>query len=519
MTDNTSMILVEEKDTTKKSAFERSIKDLDIPKFIKYFLSPHDPNDSLEFMVTELLTLKCGEELESYRQAVVEMRNPRLRNTVREFVNTDYKLKSFLEKRKKIIDECDGDVWRAIGRDTRELIDADYQILKHYCKSIEKTQQIRTESNLLNGIKEFGSAAREDEHYKISEMVIDDMKNFGESMIDVRYSYFGSNLRMFHIKADTKTKMRKMIDWYIHRTKCALSAAITFGFILLHVTDEEKLFAKFLEYLIGKNAPSIQTTLEYRKITDFLLGSNRYAEKIESNKIPLTYPDFTEEGVSIKELYNPCLLLQKDMKPENIVSNDVESKPEKNVAVITGPNNTGKSVYLKSIGLAVALAQNGFPLPSKNSRIMQFDKMHTHFVQEEDIALGEGAYLDELKRMKEVFETAKPNSLLLINEPIKGSSPEDSVEVTLRFIKGYRKLKAPTFITTHYHDVAKEVDGWEGVKNLKTDVRVVEKEIIPSYKIMPGKAGKSYGVEIADKFGLTEEGIYRMVEKNRQIPR
>jgi len=112
-----------------------------------------------------------------------------------------------------------------------------------------------------------------------------------------------------------------------------------------------------------------------------------------------------------------------------------------------------------------------------------------------------------------MFQNATPRSLIIVDEPIRGSSPEDAKEMSLRFIKGFIKLKAPTFLTTHLHGVAREADGWKGVKNLQTEVEVDGKELKPTYKIKLGKAGKSYGIEIADKFGLTEEEIQRMLEK------
>jgi len=118
-----------------------------------------------------------------------------------------------------------------------------------------------------------------------------------------------------------------------------------------------------------------------------------------------------------------------------------------------------------------------------------------------------------LRRIKELLQKATPRSLLIVDEPIRGTSPEDAKEMSLRFIKAFTKLKAPTFFTTHLHDITREVEGWKGIRNLQTEIELVGKEIKPTYRIVPGKAGKSYGIEIAEKFGLSEEDILRMIEK------
>jgi DNA mismatch repair protein MutS len=168
---------------------------------------------------------------------------------------------------------------------------------------------------------------------------------------------------------------------------------------------------------------------------------------------------------------------------------------------------------VKSIGLAYVLAQNGFPIPAQYAQLIELDGIYTHFIHPEDITLGEGSYLDELRRIKELFQKATPRTLIIIDEPIRGTSPEDAKEMSIRFIKGFLKLKAPTFFTTHLHDVARKVENWDGVKNLQTKVELVGKNIKPTYKIVPGKSDKSYGIEIAEKFGLSEEDILHMIQE------
>lgn len=495
----------------------RVIDDLDIMKFTSYFLSPYNPEDSLEYMSKELVTLKRGEKLDAYRKTVQELMDKSgLRQTVEEFVGNDYDLKSWLEERKKIV----GPFERIpdLSRESlHKLVKTDYQILKSYHDLVEKTQEIESESSLLRKIKKFGFTISQDENYQTSKRMVETMENFGESKLHIRYDYFDTVTGVHHIRFDPSERgIKEMLGWYLHTGKVGIEYILGLGFAYFFPSRRELFYTDALEFLIKQNSPSTQKILEYRKIMDFFLGATRYIEKIKSNETPLTFPSFTkEEGFLIKELYNPCLLLQKGIRgKEDIVTNDAESNFEQNIAIITGPNNTGKTVYVKSIGLAYALAQNGFPIPAQNAQLSELDSIYTHFVHPEDITLGEGSYLDELRRIKELFQTATPKSLLIADEPIRGSSPEDAKEMSLRFIKGFMKLKAPTFLTTHLHGVAKEADNWEGVRNLQTEIMSDGKEIKPTYKIKPGEAGKSYGVEIAEKFGLKEEDIFHMIEEH-----
>lgn len=522
-----------------ETVLERAIADLDIREFVSYFLPPHVPEDSLDYMdkklatpehegrqvvrelmvdslkytTEELVTLKRGKTIEDYRQNIQELMNKSgLKQVVEKFVKSDYYLLYGFDKRLKIAKPYFS-YWSR--EDVKKLARVDYEILKSYRNSVESTQEIESDSSLLRELKEFGSSVIQNENYQASKNMVEDMENYGEAKLGIRYDYFETVRGLDHIKFDTKERWKEMLDWYFHKTKVGIGRLTSFGYVSLFPSRREIFHVKALEFLIEQNLPFILKTLAYRKPMDFFLGSTIYADKMESVGIPLTFPSFTKEsGLLIKELYNPCLLLQRHIKEKkDIVPNDVESCPEQNVAIITGPNNTGKSIYVKSIGLAYTLAQNGFPIPAQGAQLSELDCVYTHFVHPEDIELGEGSYLDELRRVKELFEGATPRSLLLVDEPIRGTSPEDAEEMSLRFIKGFIKLKAPTFLTTHYHSVARKVGDWDGIKNLQTEVAVDGKKLRPTYKIILGEAGKSYGLEIAEKYGLSEEDIIRMIEK------
>jgi len=273
----------------------------------------------------------------------------------------------------------------------------------------------------------------------------------------------------------------------------------------LFPSQGERFYVEALNFLIDQNLNHIQNLIEYRKKLDFFAGAVRYTKKIESIGMHYTLPSFTEERkFLIEELWNPCLLLQ-DLGKEKIVCNNAEFDGNKNITILTGANNTGKSIYVKSIGLAYALAQNGFPIPARKASLMELDAIYTDFTHPEDIEKGEGALLDELNRVKRIINKANDRSLIILDEPIRGTSPEDSEEICSRIIERFEKINSPTYLVTHHHKLAEKVRK-ENVKYLMTEVNFEEEKpkitLKTTYKIKDGIAGKSYGVELANEIGI-----------------
>lgn len=501
---------------------ERAIDDLDLRRFAKVFLSPYQPEDSLEYMAERFVTLKQGEERENCRKTIEElMSDSSLRQQAAEFVEEDYALKSWIAKRDKIVGSSkigrtlvEMIIWLNRGK-LKELIRVDYQLLKSCCALVKRAQEIEGESAIMQGIRELSLNIAQNKDYQTAKEAVETMENFGEAGLRVKYNYFNTVTGLGYLKFSPNERWKNLLGWYIYEAGNKIGYLLSLGLKGLFPSRKEIFLVQALEFLVEQNLPLIQELLEYRKLIDFFLGAARYVDRMKLSGIPLVFPDFSrKEGFLIKELYNPLLLLQSDIEERgDIIANDAESSPEQNVAIITGPNNTGKTVYVKSIGLAYVLAQNGFPIPASEAEICELQDVYTHFVHPEDIALGEGSFLDELRRIGEMLQSATSKSLLIIDEPIKGSSPEDAEKISLRIIRGLLLLKAPVFLTTHLHSVAGEASNWKGVKALQTGVNLKEKKIQPTYKIKPGKAEKSYGIEIADELGFTLEGILKTVEE------
>lgn len=500
----------------KEEIIERVIVDLDIERFLRYFflppvvsLNPEKEEQLLDYMARELAILKRGKELIDRRNLVRELIEiPDLKKKVEEIVKEGYNLLFSLEKREELVGagEWRKDLVYLSEGKTREFIRINYQILKAYTLLVEMAQQIESRTDFVRTLKKIASQMSDDEYYKHSKEMIENMQNFGEARLCVRYDYFRKVQDVSSIKFDPKEKkIKETLSWYLKKWRDKRT-----GWLRFSASREESFYAEALDFLVMKNLSNMTEILTYPERLEFFLGGLRYIKTIESAGLPLVFPVFKKKReFAVKELYNPCLFLRGWIK---IIPNDVQFDPKENVAIITGPNNSGKSVYVKSIGLAYCLAQNGFPIAARVAELSELKDIITHFVSPGDIAKGEGMYLDELRRIRELFLSASKESLLVVDEPIRGSSFEDAEEMSLRFIKGFLFLGAPTFLTTHLHQVSEKVNSWQGIRNLRTKI---DKNHKPTYKIILGRE-KSYGVEIADRFGLTTKGILEMIRKRNK---
>jgi DNA mismatch repair protein MutS len=187
------------------------------------------------------------------------------------------------------------------------------------------------------------------------------------------------------------------------------------------------------------------------------------------------------------------------------------------MCIITGPNNGGKSTYVKTVGLIQWMAQQGLFVPAKSARVSQVDGIYTHFVSPDDITEGEGRYLNELRRMRYIFENATPHSLVILDEPCGGTSYEEGKAQSRVILEGLANLGPTTYFTTHMHELARDLPstpGFERARNLQAACKYNEdgSKLVYTYKIKPGVSGKSYGMELAKETGLDRESLKKLVD-------
>jgi DNA mismatch repair protein MutS len=209
-------------------------------------------------------------------------------------------------------------------------------------------------------------------------------------------------------------------------------------------------------------------------------------------------------------------VVEKILRDENVpfVANDAalggNGAPQ--IALITGPNASGKSTYLRQIALIVLLAQIGSFVPADDAVVGLCDRIFTRIGLYDRIGAGESTFMTEMIETAEILHHATPRSLILLDELGRGTSTYDGLAVArsvLEFIHNHPKLKTRTLFATHYHELAELEAVLPALENLHVEIEENAGELTFKYKISPGIALKSYGVYAAKLAGLPKPVVRR----------
>jgi DNA mismatch repair protein MutS len=192
---------------------------------------------------------------------------------------------------------------------------------------------------------------------------------------------------------------------------------------------------------------------------------------------------------------------------EQYVPNDLILDTAKDqILIITGPNMSGKSSYLRQVGLIVLLAQIGSYVPATRAVIGLVDKIFTRVGASDNIASGESTFLVEMHEAAHIVNSATSRSLILLDEVGRGTSTFDGISIAWSLTEYlHERLGARTLFATHYHEMNELADRFPRIRNYKVDVREYGDKVVFLHKVTPGAADHSYGIHVAKMAGLPEE--------------
>ena len=194
------------------------------------------------------------------------------------------------------------------------------------------------------------------------------------------------------------------------------------------------------------------------------------------------------------------------------VPNDA-TLPRGSIAVITGPNMSGKSTYMRQIALCVVLAQAGSFVPAQRARLPVVDRIFTRVGASDDIAGGESTFMREMAELTEVLHDATPDSLVLLDEVGRGTATTDGQAIARAAVEFvHEELEATTLFATHYHDLTTLADEYERVFNLHFTATREGGDVTFLHRVARGPSSSSYGVEVAEMAGVPEPVVRRARE-------
>ncbi|GAB4547121.1 MAG: DNA mismatch repair protein MutS [Anaerolineales bacterium] len=217
--------------------------------------------------------------------------------------------------------------------------------------------------------------------------------------------------------------------------------------------------------------------------------------------------------LDIREGRHPVVeqLLQSD----RYISNDVAFEPGEIIRIITGPNMSGKSTFLRQAALIVLMAQMGSFVPAASAKIGLIDRIFTRIGAQDEIHAGQSTFMVEMIEAANILHHATSRSLLILDEIGRGTSTYDGLSIAwgiIEYIHNHPQLRAKTLFATHYHELTQLADLLPGVRNYNVAVSEAEHTVVFLHKIIPGGADKSYGIHVAQLAGLPSPVIQRANE-------
>ncbi|OLZ40879.1 DNA mismatch repair protein MutS [Natrinema saccharevitans] len=195
---------------------------------------------------------------------------------------------------------------------------------------------------------------------------------------------------------------------------------------------------------------------------------------------------------------------------ESFVPNDARFADDRRLAVITGPNMSGKSTYMRQVAQIVLLAQVGSFVPASAARLTPVDRIFTRVGASDDIAGGRSTFMVEMDELATILREADENALVLLDEVGRGTSTADGMAIAQAITEHlHDRVGATTLFATHHHPLTELAEDLPAAFTLHFEVEQVDGEVVFHHEIAPGAATGSYGVEVATAAGVPDSVVDR----------
>lgn len=228
-----------------------------------------------------------------------------------------------------------------------------------------------------------------------------------------------------------------------------------------------------------------------------------------TEKYQFTKPVF-HEGRSLKIVNGRHPVVEKMMNQQLYVPNDCILTDDRNMMLITGPNMSGKSTYMRQVALITILAQMGCYVPAEEAELPITDQIFTRIGAADDLAAGQSTFMVEMLESQHAITNATAKSLLLFDEIGRGTSTYDGMALAQSMMEYiHNKIGANTLFSTHYHELTDLENDLNRLQNVHVSAMEQDGKVVFLHKVKKGPADKSYGIHVAELAELPADIISR----------
>lgn len=260
---------------------------------------------------------------------------------------------------------------------------------------------------------------------------------------------------------------------------------------------EHKLFLEVREE-VKKEIKRLQKLAHLIAQIDVLQS---FAQVSEDNHY--TRPDFHDDSRDVRIIEGRHPVVEHVMEDQEYVPNDVYLEDDIDILLITGPNMSGKSTYMRQVALIIIMAQMGCFVPATKVSLPIFDQIFARIGAMDDLISGQSTFMVEMTETNEAIANATPNSLLLFDEIGRGTATYDGMALAEAVIEHvHEKVGAKTLFSTHYHELTALEGRLAGLQNIHVGAVEEDGDLVFLHKVTPGSADRSYGIQVAKLAGL-----------------
>lgn len=281
---------------------------------------------------------------------------------------------------------------------------------------------------------------------------------------------------------------------------------------LILTAEEESLALEYKLFTVIRDEVKqyisrIQNLASTLSALDVFLSFANVAEKYRFTK-----PDFTDaRNISIVGGRHP--VVEKMLNRQHYVPNDCVLTEDSNMLLITGPNMSGKSTYMRQVALTVVMAQIGSYVPAESATLPVVDQIFTRIGAADDLVSGQSTFMVEMLESQYAITHATERSLLLFDEIGRGTSTYDGMALAQSMIEYIHKnIGANTLFSTHYHELTALDQSLERLANVHVAAMEQSGKVVFLHKVKPGPADKSYGIHVAELANLPQPILSRARE-------